>query len=61
MKIAQGLRRRHLPGLRASMDVVLVVAGIAGLLLVNGLACYHLGKVMSDVSASVALLAAIGR
>jgi hypothetical protein len=43
------------------LDAVLVVTGIAGLLLINGLACYHLSYIMSDVASSVALLAAIGR
>jgi hypothetical protein len=57
MKIGTGLRGRR----RELIDAVLVGAGIVGLLLVNGFACYHLRDVMSDVSSSVALLATIGR
>ena len=57
MKIGTGLRGRR----RELIDAVLGGAGIVGLLLVNGFACYHLRDVMSDVSSSVALLATIGR
>jgi hypothetical protein len=42
------------------MECVLIAAGIAGLVLICGLACCNLSFVMRNVRSSLAILAAVG-